>query len=179
MKICVYCSASSALDKRIYEAGANFGKMLAERGHSLVYGGFDKGLMGAVARAAAEGGAEVTGVIPQIFASDGAAEYCARVINVGTMSERKARMEAEADAFAVLAGGIGTFDEFFEALVLKSLGQLDKPMAVYNMYGSMSGLEALLKKNVEEGFLNERALALAPFCESAEEVFGVLEQCLR
>ena len=153
MKICVYCSSAQNLDPALYEAGEAFGRALARRGHTLVYGGYNAGLMGAVARGAAQGGAPVVAVVPAIFDREGfVPEGCTQVIHVGTMSQRKARMEEEADAFAVLPGGIGTFDEFFETLVLKSLGQLPKPLAVYDLLGGCAPLRALLRAGTEAGY---------------------------
>lgn len=178
MKICVYCSSASGLDECLYTAGEEFGRELARRGHTLVYGGYGGGLMGAVARGAAGGGAQIIAVIPAIFNSEGfAAQGCTEIIHVGTMSERKARMEAEADALAVLPGGIGTFDEFFEALVLKSLGQLQKPLAVYNINGSMSALESLLADSVNRGFLSGQNRALVPFYTDGAELLSAFEAC--
>lgn len=101
---------------------------------------------------------------------------CTQVFHVGTMSQRKARMEAEADAFAVLPGGIGTYDEFFEALVLKSLGQLPKPMAVYDILGECAPLRGLMESSVSAGYLSPAVAALAPFYTNAEQLLDALEQ---
>lgn len=175
MKICVYCSSASALAPELLAAGEAFGRALARRGHTLVYGGYGEGLMGAVARGAAAGGAEIIAVVPAIFDREGfTAPGCTAVRHVGTMAERKAAMEAEADAFAVLPGGIGTFDEFFEALVLRSLGQLQKPLAVYNIGGSLDALDALLAQSVAQGMLRESTRALAPFFTDGEELLAHL-----
>lgn len=175
MKICVYCSSASGLDPALYTAGEEFGRMLAQRGHTLVYGGYGEGLMGAVARGAAAGGAPIVAVVPAVFDREGfTAPGCTEVVHVGTMSERKARMEAEADALVVLPGGIGTFDEFFEALVLRSLGQLKKPLAVYNIGGSLDALDELLRQSVRQGFLREDVRALAPFYTDGEQLLNAL-----
>lgn len=177
MKICVYCSSAQKLEPQLYVAGERFGRMLAERGHALVYGGYGEGLMGAVARGAAAGGAPIIAVVPAIFDKEGfTAAGCTEVLHVGTMAERKARMEAEADAFAVLPGGIGTFDEFFGSLVLRSLGQLKKPIAVYNINGSLSALDALLEQSVAQGFLSAGVRALAPFYSDAAGLLAALER---
>lgn len=177
MRICVYCSSASGLDPALYTAGEAFGRALASRGHTLVYGGYAHGLMGAVARGAEEGGARIIAVVPAIFDKEGfTATGCTQIIHVGTMSERKARMEAEADALVVLPGGIGTFDEFFEALVLRSLDQLPKPLAVYNIAGSLTALDALLAQSVEQGFLRQDVRALAPFFTSGDALLDTLEQ---
>lgn len=177
MKICVYCSSAQGLAPALYAAGEEFGFALARRGHTLVYGGYNAGLMGAVARGAVQGGAPVVAVVPKIFDQEGFVPAgCTQVFHVGTMSQRKARMEAEADAFAVLPGGIGTYDEFFEALVLKSLGQLPKPMAVYDILGECAPLRGLMESSVSAGYLSPAVAALAPFYTDAEQLLDALEQ---
>ena len=154
MQIGVYCSSAQGLAPAYYEAGEAFGRMLARRGHGLVYGGYDQGIMGAVARGVAAEGGRVTAVVPAIFEKPGYGQQgCHRVIHTETMHARKAAMEQEADALAVLPGGIGTYDEFFEAYVLKSLGQLDKPLAVYNWNGCCDALAALLADSAARGML--------------------------
>ena len=136
MRICVYCSSSDGLDSKYYEEGRAFGRELAKRGHSLVYGGYCKGIMAAVAEGVHENGGEITAVVPKVFDREGFTyEGCTRVIKTPDMNSRKKTMEAEAEAIAVLPGGIGTMDEFFEALVLKTIGELDKPMGVLNTGG--------------------------------------------
>lgn len=176
MKIAVYCSATDGLDPAYYRAAEAFGRLLAARGHSLVYGGFGKGVMGAVARGVRAGGGAVVGVIPGVFGGreDNFAD-CTRVVRTDTMHQRKAAMEAEADAFAVLPGGAGTYDEFFEVLVLNSLGELNKPVAVYNVGGCYDALAALLADGAARGFLSEATRALAPFFPTAEGLLDFLE----
>lgn len=177
MKICVYCSSASDLAPEFYAAGEAFGRALALRGHTLVYGGYDQGIMGAVAKAAAAGGAPVIAVVPAIFDhEDFIPACCTEVLHVDTMSQRKATMEAQADAFAVLPGGIGTYDEFFEALVLKSLGQLDKPIGIYNVSGCYDLLRSFLDTAGQQGFISAENLALAPFFPDAEALLDHLEQ---
>ncbi|MGN0706518.1 MAG: TIGR00730 family Rossman fold protein [Faecalibacterium sp.] len=177
MKICVYCSSAQGLDPEFYTAGEAFGRELARRGHTLVYGGYGEGVMGAVARGAAEGGAPVTAVVPAIFDREGfTAPGCTEVIHVRSMSQRKARMEAEADAFAVLPGGIGTLDEFFEVLVLKSLGQLQKPLGIYNVKGCYDSLAALLEQGCAQGMIRPANRALAPLFTDGCALLDALER---
>lgn len=176
MKICVYCSSAEGLAPEFYAAGEAFGRALAQHGHTLVYGGYDQGIMGAVASGARAGGAPVIGVIPAIFAQDDfTASCCTQVIHVDTMAQRKAAMEAQADAFAVLPGGIGTYDEFFEALVLRSLGQLDKPIGIYNVQGCYDPLCSFLQSAAAQGFVSQRNLELAPLFSSAAALLAHLE----
>lgn len=180
MKICVYCSSAQGLAPEFYAAGEAFGRALARRGHALVYGGYNAGVMGAVARGAAAGGAEIVAVVPAIFdRPEFTLPGCARVVHTGTLAERKAAMRAEANAFAVLPGGVGTYDEFFETLTLRTLGQLEKPLAVYDVRGCYAPLAALLAQSEQEGFAREAVRAAAPFFTSGEALLDALEAAAR
>lgn len=176
MKLCVYCSSAQGLAPQLYEEAERFGRSLARRGHTLVYGGFNEGIMGAAARGAAAEGGAIVAVVPRIFDRDGFTYAgCTRVIRTATLRERKAAMEAEADALAVLPGGIGTFDEFFEALVLKTLGQLDKPLGVYNLQGGCDALEALLDASVAGGYLRQSGRDAVRFYTDGEALLADFE----
>lgn len=177
MRIAVYCASGEGLDPRYYELGEQFGRMLAERGHSLVYGGYNKGIMCAVARGVAAGHGEIIAVVPKLFDKpEFTFEGCTEVIVTETMHARKAKMEQLSDAFAILPGGIGTFDEFFELYVLKSLGECDKPMGLLNAMGCYDLLKAMLEKNTADGLMTAKNLALAKFYTSGEALLDALER---
>lgn len=179
MKICIYGASSDRIPEKYLSAAYEFGRALAKKGHSLVFGGGNTGVMGrAVRGVSAEGGYSI-GIAPRFFDTDGILyKECDEFIFTDTMRERKALLEEHADAFAVLPGGIGTYEEFFETLVLCQLGQLDKPIAVYNADGCYSNLEALLKGTVTEGFMSEKCLGLFRFCTSAEEIFEYFSESI-
>ena len=176
MKIAVYCSASDGLSPSLNAAAASFGRALAARGHSLVYGGFGKGIMGAVARGVRAGGGQVIGVIPAVFAGRADNFACGRAVYTQPMHQRTAAMEAEADAYAILPGGVGTYDAFFEVLVLCTLGELSKPLAVFNPDGCFDALAALLADGAARGLLSRRTVSLAPFFAAPEPLLAHLEQ---
>ena len=177
MRICVYCSSSDGLDSKYYEEGRAFGRELAKRGHSLVYGGYCKGIMAAVAEGVHENGGEITAVVPKVFDREGFTyEGCTRVIKTPDMNSRKKTMEAEADAIAVLPGGIGTMDEFFEALVLKTIGEFDKPVGVLNTAGCYDILVQLLDRSTEDGFLSTSNRECARFFTDADVMLDHLEK---
>ena len=92
-----------------------------------------------------------------------------RTIVTETMSERKHEMEALADAFIVLPGGIGTLDEFFETLTLRSLDRFDKPIVLYNGGGYFDSMVAMLQDQVQRGFVKERILTLFDVADTPEE----------
>ena len=154
MKICVFGASSRELAQGYYDAAYELGAQLARRGHELVFGGGTSGLMGAAARGVVSEGGRLTGVAPRFFDEPGILfEGCTDFVFTETMSERKKAMEDMSEAFITLPGGIGTFEEFFEALTLKQLGRHAKAMAVLNTLGYYDALEAMVQRAVDERFL--------------------------
>ena len=155
-RICVFTGSSPGLDPR-FEAGARaFGALLAQRGHGLVYGGGRVGLMGVVAQAVLDGGAEVLGVIPRFMESREVAHGGLATLEwVDSMHARKARMAELADAFVALPGGWGTLDELFEILTWAQLGLHAKPVALLNLAGFYDALLAHLDATSTAGFVRE------------------------
>ena len=154
MNICVYGASSNDIDPIYLQAGEELGYAMAKRGHGLVFGGGARGLMGACARGIYSGGGEIVGVAPRFFDVDGILyPHCTRFVYTDTMRQRKEILENESDAFAVLPGGVGTFDEFFEILTLKQLGRHGKPIALLNTRGYFDPLLALLDRAIADGFL--------------------------
>ncbi|MBQ7965747.1 MAG: TIGR00730 family Rossman fold protein [Ruminococcus sp.] len=161
MRICVYGAASDEIDRSYLEAGEKLGREMSRRSHSLVFGGGAKGMMGAVARGTSENNGYLKGIVPHFFNVDGALyEKCNEMIKTQTMRERKKLMEESSDAFIVTPGGIGTFEEFFEILTLRSLDRHKKPIAILNTNGYYNDLLSFLKNGVEQKFLREGNLEL-------------------
>lgn len=134
------------------------GRLLAEQGIRLVYGGGRVGLMGAVADAALEAGGEVVGVIPRgLVAREVGHTGLTELHLVDTMHERKARMAELSDGFIALPGGIGTLEELFEVWTWGMLGIHRKPYGVLNVDGFYFPLLAFLDVLVEQGFLPPEA----------------------
>lgn len=176
MKICVYGAASNHIDENYKIAVEELGRVLAKRGHSLVYGAGANGLMGAVARGVYEEKGKIIGVAPEFFNVDGVLfEHCTEMIKTKTMRERKKIMEDNADAFIMLPGGIGTFDEFFEILTLKQLKQHNKPVAVFNINNYYDEMNKMMQKAVEENFVSEPTIYLYEIIDSADKVFEYIE----
>ena len=177
MKICVYGASSNAIDPAYLAAGEELGRRLAQRGHGLVFGGGADGMMGALARGAHECGGEIIGVAPSFFNVDGILyEHSTEFIYTDTMRQRKQIMEEMADAFVMTAGGIGTFEEFFEILTLRQLGQHKKPIAVLNTKGYYDSMEAMLRGAVEGRFMKKACLDLFGFFEDTDALLSYLEQ---
>jgi uncharacterized protein (TIGR00730 family) len=152
--VCVFCGSSSGARPDYEIAAAKLGRALTRRNIALVYGGARVGLMRAVADAVLETGGKVVGVIPELLVSreiahDGLTEL--RV--VGSMHERKATMAELADAFLLLPGGFGSWEEFCEVVTWAHLGLHAKPCGLLNVSGYYSPFLALAERAVAEGFV--------------------------
>jgi len=154
VRVTVFCGSAFGSDPAFRAAAADLGRLLAEAGIGLVYGGGHVGLMGVVADAALEAGGEVIGVIPRRLADrEVAHEGLTDLRVVETMHERKAQMNDLADAFVVLPGGLGTLDEIFEILTWEVLGYHAKPSVFVDVKGFWSGLFATLDEMARSGFI--------------------------
>ena len=153
--VAVYCGSNLGTDPAYARAAASLGGILADRGMRLVYGGGHVGLMGTVADAVTQHGAEAHGVITEALqAKEVAHEGLTSLKVVKTMHERKAAIADAADAFVMLPGGFGTFDEFFEVLTWTQLGIHAKPCGILDVAGFFAPLRALLDGAVTAGFVH-------------------------
>jgi uncharacterized protein (TIGR00730 family) len=153
--VAVYCGSNSGFDPAYAQAAASLGRTLADRGISLVFGGGDVGLMGVVASAVLDNGGEAHGVITEsLRAMETARADLTSLRVVGTMHERKAAMADAADAFIMLPGGFGTFDEFFEVLTWTQLGIHAKPCGILDTAGFFAPLRALIDGAATAGFVH-------------------------
>lgn len=176
MKICVYGAASNEIDESYLIAGEKLGEEMGKRHHDLVFGGGANGLMGAVARGICKSKSYILGIVPQFFNVDGALfDKCSERIFTDTMRERKMLMESNSDAFIVTPGGIGTFEEFFEILTLRSLDRHKKPIAILNTNGYYNSLIEFLQNGVEQKFLKDANLELFFISDNETEILDYLE----
>jgi hypothetical protein len=153
-RICVFSGSSPGLRPAYREAATELGRLLAEEGIGVVYGGATVGLMGKVADAARGAGGEVIGVIPQSLVDFEVAHTGLDDLRiVGSMHERKALMAELSDAFIALPGGIGTLEEFFEVWTWAQLGSHAKACALLNVDGYYDKLLGFLDHVVHEAFL--------------------------
>ena len=156
MNICVYGASSDDILTHYKEEVQRLGSLLAQRGHTLVYGGGTHGLMGAVMRGVASQKGKSIGIAPRFFdTGDILCKNCTEFIFTETMRERKALMEERADAFIMGAGGIGTYEEFFEILTLRQLKKHQKPIGILNTLGYFDPLINLLDITYQKGFMRE------------------------
>ncbi len=144
--ICVYCGSSPGTDPAFVEAARSFGKILAENGVRLVYGGGSIGLMGAIASTVIEHGGAATGIIPEFLtAKERPRRLAQEQIVTRDMHERKSTMFDRADAFVALPGGIGTLEELIEQMTWAQLGRHKKPILIANINGFWDPLLVLLE----------------------------------
>ena len=166
----VYCGSADGTNPAFRAEAVTLGKAIAAAGLGLVYGGAIAGLMGAVADAALDGGAEVIGVLPEVLAGKEIAHSrLTRLEQVATMHQRKARMVELADAFLILPGGYGTMEELLETVTWAQLRLHTKPCILINTAGYWDGLLALLDTAVEAGFLKPKNRALMLVAGNAGE----------
>ncbi len=178
MKICVYGAASPTINADFIKEVEKLGREMAARGHSLVFGGGGNGLMGAAARGVRDGGGEITGVIPKFFDDEdieAICDFCTELIFTETMRERKQKMEDLSDAFIVVPGGIGTFEEFFEILTLKQLCRHSKPIALYNLQGYYDELNRVMEHAIKKNFIRPDCKSLYKTASSLEELLEYIE----
>ncbi|MCH5184880.1 MAG: TIGR00730 family Rossman fold protein [Oscillospiraceae bacterium] len=173
MNICLYGASSDAINKFYIEEVEKLGHEIAARGHTLVYGGGARGLMGAAARGAYAEGGTIIGVSPTFFNVDGVVfPDCTKLIETETMRERKQIMEDNADAFVMVPGGIGTFEEFFEILTLKQIGRHSKAVTILNLNGYFDEIFRLMQKAMDEKFMKEACHELTA---SFTDIYALLD----
>lgn len=176
MNICLYGASSDAINKTYIETVEKLGLEMAKRGHTLVYGAGERGLMGAAARGARDGGGRIIGVTPAFFNVDGVVfKDCTKLIETETMRERKQIMEHNADAFVMVPGGIGTFDEFFEILTLKQIGRHAKAIAILNLNGYFDEVFRLIQKGIDEKFMKDECHELLGWFDDIYKLLDYLE----
>ena len=178
MNICVYGAASDKIDEKYIKQTEELGRILAKRGHSLVFGAGGTGLMGAVARGVHEAGGEITGVIPTFFLEKDIEivfPMCDIVHYTKDMRDRKEKMEELSDAFIMVPGGIGTFEEFYEILTAKQLEQHKKCIAVFDIDGYFDELEKMMEHSIKTHFINEECRDLYKRFSDTDSLFEYVE----
>ena len=178
MRICVYGAASPTIDEVYIKTVEEMGKIMVKRGHSLVFGGGGNGLMGAAARGVRSAGGNIFGVIPKFFDDEkveAICDFCDELVQPDTMRERKQIMEDNADAFIVVPGGIGTFEEFFEILTLKQLCRHNKPIAIYNINGYYNEIIHAMEKAIEKNFIRDNCRELYFVTDNIDDLFEYIE----
>jgi hypothetical protein len=177
--ICVYCSASSDVAACYFQTASELGRLIAERFGTLVFGGNNVGCMNTLAAAVHEAGGRVIGITPELMHDQGLSYAAAdELIVTSDMRQRKATMEARAEAFVILPGGFGTMEEFFEILVGRLLGYHDKPIVLVNAEGFYDPLLELFEHMYAKRFAREKYRNLYTVAATAAEAVDALSGAL-
>lgn len=174
--ITVFCGSSSG-SKPIYaEQATSLGRTLAQRGITVIYGGAQVGLMGAVADGALAEGGKVIGVIPGFLGRKEIAHSgLTELIVVKSMHERKQEMNELCTGAIALPGGFGTLEELFEMLTWAQLGLHQKPIGVLNVDGYYDDLIRLLQRMVDNGLLKKSNYAMVLVADTIEGLLQKME----
>jgi len=176
-RVTVYAASSQALAPEYFEVAARLGRALARAEMPIIYGGGGTGLMGALADAATEAGGQIHGVIPQFLMDmEKGHQGLTSLEVVPDMRVRKHMMLENSRAVVTLPGGCGTFEEVFEAMTLKRLGQYFGPIILVNTNGYYDLLLDFLRHSVREKFMNQTHLDLWHTVEQPEDVTEAIEQ---
>ena len=174
-RVTVYAASSQALDSHYISAAHRLGQALAQAGLVIVYGGGGHGLMGAMADAALAENGEVHGVIPEFLTRvERGHQNLTSMEVVPDMHTRKARMLENSDAVIALPGGCGTFEELFEAMTFKRLGQFLGPIILVNTQGYYDTLTDMLRRSVRERFMSKVHLEMWQVVDDPEQVLDAL-----
>ena len=179
MNICVFCASSQDVGEPYVSACRTLGLEIGRRGHTLVFGGYDTGLMGVFAHAVRDGGGRVIGVYP-----DDVSGFKKRVVfdadeiyRVPNITERKSRMEELADAFITAPGSFGTFDELYDVLVELKIGDRSKsPVLIYNIDGYFDLFETGCRQMIDRGFMPTDDLSLFEICSDPIHIVDRIER---
>jgi len=172
--VCVYCGSSAGRDPSYLQAGDALGRAIAQAGLTLVYGGGNRGIMGAVAQGAASAGGRISGIIPRFLlnreAGADAPQLAEDLTVVEDMHTRKHMMFEKSEAFVALPGGIGTLEEVVEIMTWAQLGRHRKPIVFANVGGFWSPMLTLVEHMKAEGFVHNASLVRPLVIDRIEDI---------
>ena len=175
-RLCIFCGSQIGHDPVYAGAAGDLGRLLAQRGIAVVYGGGHVGMMGVLAEAALAAGGKVIGVIPDALKRrELAYENLTELIVTRTMHERKQRMADLSDGFVALPGGFGTFEEFCEIVTWAQLGLHAKPCGLLNVNRYYDPMLAMFEHALKEGFLRPQHRALVLSAHGAAALLAAME----
>ena len=175
MKVCVYCASSSKIDPAYFRATEELAGLLVQHNMDVVYGGGAYGLMGKLADVVLAHGGKIKGIMPKFMNE---VEWAHRQVTdfefTETMHERKAKFLEGIDGIIALPGGSGTLEELLEAITLKRLGLLTKPIVILNTNQYYEPLQQMLQRCVDEKFMDARHTDMWLFVDTPAEVISAL-----
>ncbi len=171
MNITVFLGSSMGNGETYKEKAQELGRWIAEKGHTLVYGGSKVGLMGVLAKAAVSSGGKVIGIEPSFFVEqEKQYDSVTELIVTNDMEERKEKLLQMGDAFVAFPGGTGTLEEISQAISQSRLGFLNKPCIFYNIEGYYDTLREMFDRMEEDGFLSKEDRKKIAFLSSIDEI---------
>lgn len=174
MNICLYGSGSRNINKIYTDEAYKLGCKLAEKNHTLVFGGGDTGMMGACAKGIHDKNGKSIGIAPEWIGNfEPLCEKCSEFIYVDSMDKRKNEFLRNSDAFIISPGGIGTLDEFFEIITLKKLKQHDKEIIIFNINHFFDKMIEMIDEMNKKGFLYKQE-ELFKVADTIDEIFNYL-----
>jgi len=176
LSLTVYCASSKRVAQNYLDVAIEMGRLIAQRGHTLVYGGGNIGLMGALAQAALMHGGRVRGVILAEFIEKGYAQDGHEMHSVADMRSRKRGLDEFGDAYIALPGGFGTLEEILEMISFKQLGFHHKPIVFVNTNGYFDALLQQFERGFAEAFIHERFRDLYIAVATPVEALAIIEQ---
>jgi len=173
--VCVFCGSSAGTGNRYAGVAARVGATLAGAGLGVVFGGGGTGMMGALADGALAAGGRVIGIIPRALEQREVAHRGLTELRVvRTMHERKQAMAEAADAFVMLPGGFGTFEEFCEVVTWSQLGMHRKPCVLVNALGYFDPMIAMFERGFSEGFIRADYRGIVAVADGADGLLAAL-----
>jgi hypothetical protein len=177
MNICVFCSSSNAVDDVYFSDAQTLGKLIAQKNHSLIYGGANVGLMEHLAQTVKNNNAKITGIIPQkIHDKTLSSELPNELIVTQTMDKRKTLMREKSDAFIALPGGFGTLEEILEVITLKQLEYHNKPVVFINTNNFFNHIFDQFEKSFTENFAKENYRKLYFIANTPDDAIEYIEK---
>lgn len=177
LSLCVYCGSRPGVQPAYAELAQQLGRAIGRRGWQLVYGGGRVGLMGLLADATMAAGGRVVGVIPESLVQREVSHQGLHALHVvQTMHQRKQLMAEQAQAFVALPGGIGTFEELFEAWTWRHLRYHQRPLVLLDVNGYWQPLLHFLQHSVEQGFVDAQQMAMLQLADAVEPMLDTLAQ---
>jgi uncharacterized protein (TIGR00730 family) len=170
--VVVFCGSKCGNNPLFEQHARQLGNLLGEHHIHLVYGGSNRGLMGAVADGALEKGGSVTGIIPELLNSfEQQHDRITELIVVENMHTRKHLLYQKADGAIVLPGGFGSLDELFEILTWNQIGVHKKPIYLLNSGGFYDAMLQHITTMEQEGFLYTPVSDALTVIDTPEKLF--------
>lgn len=177
MNVSVFCSASDEIDEDFFKAAEALGKYLAGKGHTVVCGGSDAGLMERLARTVRTAKGRVMGIVPSVLEDNGhVSDNIDIYMPCNDLSDRKEIMMMVSGAFIALPGGIGTLDEVLSVAASAAIGYHSKPLILYNVKGVWNGLTAMLDELKEKGLVRGDWRRVLNVVDSIDGINGILDR---